>query len=69
MSKRIVSNWKQVYKSLAVILPTVVTGAYAVTEWALGAGVVPTEYLPLVVAVSGALGWVIKQNGIKKETK
>lgn len=69
MSKRIVSNWKQVYKSLAVMLPTVATGAYAITDWALGAGVVPPQYLPVVVAVSGTLGWIIKQKGIKKEIK
>lgn len=66
MSKLIVSNWKQVYKSLAVVLPTVVTGAYTITDWALGAGVVPPQYLPVVVAVSGALGWAIKQSNMKK---
>lgn len=66
MSKRIVSNWKQVYKSLAVMLPTVATGAYAITDWALGAGVVPPQYLPIVVAVSGTLGWTIKQSNMKK---
>lgn len=69
MSKIIVKNWKEVYKSLAVIVPTVATGAYAITDWALGAGVVPPQYLPVVVAVSGTLGWIIKQNSIKKEIK
>lgn len=42
MSKIIVSNRTQVYKSLAVILPTV------------------------IVAVAGALGWVIKQPNMEK---
>lgn len=62
----LVSNWKQVYKSLAVILPTVATVIYS--------GLVETGqinelnplYVAVIVAVAGSLGWVIPQKGIKK---
>lgn len=61
MSNFIVSNWKQVYKSLAVILPTVIVAIY--TGLVEVGYIAPLEpmYTTVIVAVAGALGWTIKQ--------
>lgn len=66
MSKIIVSNWKEVYKSLAVILPTVIVALY--TGLVEMGYITPLDpmYTTIIVAVSGALGWTIKQPYIKK---
>lgn len=61
MSKIIVSNWKDVYKSLAVIIPTVIVALYTgLVEIGYIAPLEPM-YITLIVAVAGALGWTIKQ--------
>lgn len=61
MSKLIVSNWKEVYKSLAVILPTVIVALYTgLVEIGYIAPLDPM-YTTLIVAVAGSLGWTIKQ--------
>ena len=61
MSKVIVSNWKEVYKSLAVILPTVIVALY--TGLVEIGYITPLDpmYTTVIVAVAGALGWTIKQ--------
>lgn len=61
MSKIIVSNWKEVYKSLAVILPTVIVALY--TGLVEIGYITPLDpmYTTAIVAVAGALGWTIKQ--------
>lgn len=65
MSKLIVSNWKEVYKSLAVILPTVIVALYTgLVEMGYIAPLDPM-YTTVIVAVAGALGWTIKQPYLK----
>lgn len=65
MSKIIVSNWKEVYKSLAVILPTVIVALYTgLVEIGYIAPLEPM-YTTIIVAVAGALGWTIKQPNLK----
>lgn len=67
MSKIIVSNWKEVYKSLAVILPTVIVALYTgLVEIGYIAPLEPM-YITLIVAVAGALGWTIKQPNIRNK--
>lgn len=65
MSKIIVSNWKQVYKSLAVVLPTVIVALY--TGLVEIGYITPLDpmYITIIVAVAGALGWTIKQPSLK----
>lgn len=66
MSKIIVSNWKEVYKSLAVTVPTVIVALY--TGLVEVGYITPLEpmYTTIIVAVAGALGWTIKQPNMKK---
>ena len=67
MSKIIVSNWKEVYKSLAVILPTVIVALYTgLVEIGYIAPLDPM-YTTVIVAVAGALGWTIKQPYLRKK--
>lgn len=66
MSKIIVSNWKEVWKSYAVLLPAVALSIHTILEAYLGSTLVPEAYLPVLVVVSSGLGWVIKQSNIKK---
>lgn len=58
---KLVSNWKEAYKSLAVILPTLAVFALSLLDAAMQTNLVPVEYLPIVVAVSGFIGRIIKQ--------
>ena len=67
MSKIIVSNWKEVYKSLAVILPTVIVALYTgLVEIGYIAPLDPM-YITIIVAVAGALGWTIKQPNLRNK--
>lgn len=67
MNKIIVSNWKEVYKSLAVILPTVIVALYTgLVEIGYIAPLDPM-YTTIIVAVAGALGWTIKQPNIRNK--
>ena len=61
-----VKNWKEVYKSLAVWLPFIATGILAALNHANDVQIIPVEYVPLVVVITSALGWVIKQPNIRK---
>lgn len=65
---KLVSNWQQVYKSLAVVLPTignVILLIMYVLSQAVELDLVPTEYIPFVMAtltpILAALGRVIQQ--------
>ena len=67
MSKIIVSNWKDVYKSLAVIIPTVIVAMYTgLVEIGYIAPLDPM-YITIIVAVAGALGWTIKQPNLRNK--
>lgn len=63
----IVKNWREVYKSFAVWFPVVATIIYQALLTLLDAGTIPPNLEPLVVGVSGALGWIIRQPYIKKQ--
>lgn len=62
----LVKNWNQVFKSLAVWFPILASAVYVLLQNSTEAGLIPLEYLPFVVGVSTALGWVIPQKSIKK---
>lgn len=62
----LVKNYDQVYKSLAVWLPVIASAIYVVLKDETVLANIPLEALPIVVGISSALGWVIKQNNIKK---
>lgn len=66
MNKIIVSNWKEVYKSLAVILPTIIVAIY--TGLVDLGHIAPLEpvYITVIVAIAGTLGWTIKQPNMRK---
>ena len=61
---KLVSNWKQAYKSLAVWLPTLAVFLLSLLDAAMQTNLVPVEYLPIVVAVSGFISRIIKQRKI-----
>lgn len=65
-NKFIVSNWTQVYKSLAVWFPILASGAYVMVNDYLATGNIPNEYLPVIVGLSGVLGWIKSQKSIRK---
>lgn len=67
MSNVIVKNWTEVYKSLAVWLPVLATALYAALEYSQEAGLIPLAALPVVVAICGALGWIIKQPNLRNK--
>lgn len=65
---KLVSNWQQVYKSLAVVLPTIgniILLIMYVLAQAVELDLIPTEYIPFVMAtltpILAALGRVIQQ--------
>lgn len=62
----IVKNWKEVWKSYAVLFPAVALAIHTILEAYAGSTLVPEEYLPILVVVTSGLGWVIKQSNIKK---
>lgn len=62
----LVKNWKEVWKSYAVLLPAVVLAIYNVLDVSIDANLIPITYMPIVLVIFGALGWVVKQNNIKK---
>lgn len=62
----IVKNWKEVWKSYAVLFPAVALSIHTILEAYVGSTLVPEEYLPILVVVTSGLGWVIKQSNIKK---
>jgi hypothetical protein len=61
-----VSNWKEVYKSYAVLFPAVAVAAINILDASVSANLVPTSLIPVVVLFTGGLGWVIRQNNIRK---
>lgn len=62
----LVKNWKEVWKSYAVLLPAVALSIHTILEAYVGSTLVPEAYLPILVVVTSGLGWVIKQSNIKK---
>lgn len=58
---KLVSNWQKMYKSLAVVLPTVAVFAIALIGAATDSNLIPPEYMGFVVLVTGFLGRIIKQ--------
>ena len=62
----VVKNWKEVWKSYAVLFPAVALSIHTILEAYVGSTLVPEAYLPILVVVSSGLGWVIKQSNIKK---
>lgn len=62
----VVKNWKEVWKSYAVLFPAVALAIHTILEAYVSSTLVPEAYLPILVLVTSGLGWVIKQNNIKK---
>ena len=62
----VVKNWKEVWKSYAVLFPAVALAIHTILEAYVSSTLVPEAYLPVLVVVSSGLGWVIKQSNIKK---
>ena len=63
MNRRLVKNWTQVYKSLAVWLPVLALGIFELLKLVLGLDLVPEGLVPVVAGIASAIGWVISQNG------
>ena len=57
----LINNWQKMYKSLAVVFPTVVVFALALIGAATDSNLIPTEYMGFVVLVTAFLGRIIKQ--------
>ena len=57
----LINNWQKMWKSLAVVLPTVAVFALALIGAATDSNLIPTEYMGFVVLVTAFLGRIIKQ--------
>ena len=61
----LVKNWKQMWKSYAVLLPSVVTAIYVVLQGYTDSGLAHENlegfWLPILVFVTSLLGRVVKQ--------
>jgi ABC-type multidrug transport system permease subunit len=57
----LINNWQKMWKSLAVVLPTVAVFALALIGAATDSNFIPTEYMGFVVLVTAFLGRIIKQ--------
>ena len=58
---KLINNWQKMYRSLAVILPTLAVFLLAIADAAMQTQLIPIEYMPVVVAVTGFIGRIIKQ--------
>ena len=65
---KIVNNWDQVYKSLAVWLPILGTALYEGLR-SIDPTILPDNLQVPLVAILGVLGWVIKQPSMRKGAK
>ena len=65
---KIVNNWDQVYKSLAVWLPVLGTALYEGLR-SIDPTILPDNLQVPLVAILGVLGWVIKQPSIRRGDK
>ena len=61
----LVKNWQKAYKSLAVLLPTVAVFLLYMIEAAMQTNLVPEQWLPVVVFISGFIGRIVKQPNIE----
>ena len=57
----LVKNWKQMWKSYSVILPALITAILVVVDSTVANDLLPEQWLPIVVFISGFLGRVVKQ--------
>ena len=62
----LVKNWSQVYKSLAVWLPILASTLFVFLQETQNNLDLPSWSIPILVAITGILGWVKKQPSIKK---
>ena len=65
---KLVKNWDQVYKSLAVWLPVLGSAIYQVLL-NINPEQVPDNFQTPLVLILGVLGWIIKQPGIRTGVK
>lgn len=65
----LVKNWTQVYKSLAVWLPILASSLLVFLKQTQANVDLPLWSIPIVVGISGILGWVKKQPSINKGSK
>lgn len=63
---KFINNKSAGFKSLAVILPTIVTVIYAVGSFWMDNNLIPIEYLPFAIPALSFLGRIIKQPSIKE---
>lgn len=61
----LVKNWKQMWKSYAVLLPSVVTAIYVILQGYTDSGLAQNNldgfWLPILVFITSLLGRVVKQ--------
>lgn len=67
MKLQLVPNWQKMHKSLAVWFPVIATGAIEGARYALDMHIIPQQYTPAVVLVTGFVGRIIKQKSISGE--
>jgi hypothetical protein len=62
---KFINNWSKMYKSLSVILPIIVAVLYALINSVVDANLMPVEFLPVAMIISGYLGRIIKQDSLQ----
>ena len=69
----LVKNWKQMWKSYAVLLPSVVTAIYVILRGYTNSGLPQVHlegfWLPILVFVTSLLGRVVKQHNLNSTNR
>ena len=65
----LVKNWKQMWKSYAVLLPALVSAILLVLDETIAHGVFPETWLPVAIFISGFVGRIIKQDNLHSPNK
>ena len=69
----LVKNWKQMWKSYAVLLPSVVTAIYVILQGYTNSGLPQVHlegfWLPILVFVTSLLGRVVKQHNLNSTNR
>ncbi len=58
---KFIKDWQKMYKSLAVVLPTVAVFVLALIDAATQTQLIPPEYMGFVVLITGFIGRIIRQ--------
>ncbi len=63
---KFIKNWKDMWQSYAVLFPAIATLIVMNADVMLQYNLVPAEFVPLVVLITGFIGRIIKQPSMRE---